>query len=197
MITTIKENKLQNCRWKNGWIWIQGEPEDEQSVAEAIRIFDENAHKEGLTERIESFVIARSRAVKNKAMMEESLMNSVRWRQKLRFKTGEWKRMFKIEHNRIRCVWSKRAASKISSKSQRITAMQLWDGIFRIRDRPSGPSRRREISLVTERASAGAEFRSIPNSVIDAFIELLQIDAGTRCAVFAQRQWHWQTQAFR
>ncbi|MEK6903903.1 MAG: exosome complex RNA-binding protein Rrp4 [Nanoarchaeota archaeon] len=60
MISMIKEKT--NCRivvGKNGWIWIQGEPEDEQIAAEAIRIIDENAHKEGLTERIESFVMSK------------------------------------------------------------------------------------------------------------------------------------------
>lgn len=60
MISMIKEKT--NCRvtvGKNGIIWIQGEPEDEQLVAEAIKLIDENAHKEGLTERIENFIASR------------------------------------------------------------------------------------------------------------------------------------------
>lgn len=47
-----------------------------------------------------------------------------------------------------------------------------------------GPSRRsKEISLVTEKAlSAVLDLSEFPNTVIDVFIELIQTDAGTRCA---------------
>jgi len=47
-----------------------------------------------------------------------------------------------------------------------------------------GPSRRsKEISLVTEKALASVvDLDKFPNSVVDVFIELIQTDAGTRCA---------------
>ena len=47
-----------------------------------------------------------------------------------------------------------------------------------------GPSRRsREISLVTQRALAPAVNLSVfPNAVVDVFVEIVQADAGTRCA---------------
>ena len=47
-----------------------------------------------------------------------------------------------------------------------------------------GPSRRsKEISLVTERALAPAlELEGFPNAVVDVFVEIIQADAGTRCA---------------
>lgn len=47
-----------------------------------------------------------------------------------------------------------------------------------------GPSRRsKEISLVTEKSLASVlDLSEFPNTVIDVFIELIQTDAGTRCA---------------
>jgi len=47
-----------------------------------------------------------------------------------------------------------------------------------------GPSRRsKEISLITEKALLPVlNLNDFPNSVIDVFIELVQTDAGTRCA---------------
>jgi len=47
-----------------------------------------------------------------------------------------------------------------------------------------GPNRRsREISLVTEKALIPVlNLKSYPNSVIDVFVEIIQADAGTRCA---------------
>ena len=47
-----------------------------------------------------------------------------------------------------------------------------------------GPSRRsREISLVTENALVPAvNLGDFPNSVVDVFVEIVQADAGTRCA---------------
>ena len=47
-----------------------------------------------------------------------------------------------------------------------------------------GPSRRsKEISFVTENALLPAlDLKDFPNSVVDVYIELLQTDAGTRCA---------------
>ena len=47
-----------------------------------------------------------------------------------------------------------------------------------------GPSRRsREISLVTENALLPAvNLEEFPNAVVDVFVEIMQADAGTRCA---------------
>ncbi|MAG52352.1 MAG: exosome complex exonuclease Rrp41 [Nanoarchaeota archaeon] len=47
-----------------------------------------------------------------------------------------------------------------------------------------GPSRRsREISLVTQRSLAPAvNLNEFPNAVVDVFVEIIQADAGTRCA---------------
>ena len=47
-----------------------------------------------------------------------------------------------------------------------------------------GPSRRsREISLVTENALLPAvNLEEFPNAVVDVFVEIVQADAGTRCA---------------
>lgn len=47
-----------------------------------------------------------------------------------------------------------------------------------------GPSRRsREISLVTENALMPAvNLEEFPNAVVDVFVEIIQADAGTRCA---------------
>ena len=47
-----------------------------------------------------------------------------------------------------------------------------------------GPSRRsKEISLVTAKALATVlDLKPFPNAVVDVFVELIQTDAGTRCA---------------
>lgn len=47
-----------------------------------------------------------------------------------------------------------------------------------------GPSRRsREISLVTEKALLPVlNLKDYPNAVVDVFVEIIQADAGTRCA---------------
>ncbi len=51
------------------------------------------------------------------------------------------------------------------------------------RVRPGGSRRSKEISLVTEKALLPAiDLNEFPNSVVDVFIELIQTDAGTRCA---------------
>ena len=52
-------SKTYNCRivvGKNGLVWLQGEPADERVAAEAITMINEDAHKDGLTERIEEFI---------------------------------------------------------------------------------------------------------------------------------------------
>ncbi len=51
------------------------------------------------------------------------------------------------------------------------------------RVRPGGNRRSKEISLVTEKALLPVlDLSQYPNAVIDVFVELLETDAGTRCA---------------
>ena len=51
------------------------------------------------------------------------------------------------------------------------------------RVRPGGSRRSKEISLVTEKALLPVlDLEEYPNSVVDVFIELLQTEAGSRCA---------------
>ena len=51
------------------------------------------------------------------------------------------------------------------------------------RVRPGGNRRSKEISLVTEKALLPVlDLSEYPNAVVDVFIELIQADAGTRCA---------------
>ncbi|HLD12654.1 MAG TPA: exosome complex exonuclease Rrp41 [Candidatus Nanoarchaeia archaeon] len=51
------------------------------------------------------------------------------------------------------------------------------------RVRPGGNRRSKEISLVTEKALLPVlDLSQYPNAVIDVFIELIETDAGTRCA---------------
>ncbi|MDO8556000.1 MAG: exosome complex exonuclease Rrp41 [Nanoarchaeota archaeon] len=51
------------------------------------------------------------------------------------------------------------------------------------RVRPGGNRRAKEISLVTEKALLPVlDLTPYPNSVVDVFIELIETDAGTRCA---------------
>ena len=51
------------------------------------------------------------------------------------------------------------------------------------RVRPGGNRRAKEISLVTEKALMPVlDLSAFPGAVVDVYIELLQTDAGTRCA---------------
>ena len=51
------------------------------------------------------------------------------------------------------------------------------------RVRPGGNRRAKEISLVTEKALMPVlDLSAFPNTVVDVYIELIQTDAGTRCA---------------
>jgi exosome complex component RRP4 len=57
MITMIKE--MLNCRMmvgQNGRVWIQGMPEDELLASKAIKMIEENAHMEGLTDKVKGFI---------------------------------------------------------------------------------------------------------------------------------------------
>lgn len=56
MINLVK--KSTNCRiivGQNGWIWLNGEPENEIVAIEAINKIANESHVSGLTERIEAF----------------------------------------------------------------------------------------------------------------------------------------------
>ena len=66
MITLVKD--ATQCRitvGQNGVVWIQGEPEQEVKVVEAIRMIDEKAHIEGLTDEMKKFL-----DVKNDKVLE-------------------------------------------------------------------------------------------------------------------------------
>jgi|TARA_Y100000310_G_scaffold345794_1_gene470034 exosome complex component RRP4 len=57
MITLVKE--ATQCRitvGQNGVVWIQGEPDQETKAVEAIRMIDEKAHIEGLTDEMKKFL---------------------------------------------------------------------------------------------------------------------------------------------
>ncbi|MCX6712031.1 MAG: exosome complex RNA-binding protein Rrp4 [Candidatus Woesearchaeota archaeon] len=57
MITMIKE--MLNCRMmvgQNGLVWMQGMPENELIATRAIRMIEDNAHLEGLTDKIKEFI---------------------------------------------------------------------------------------------------------------------------------------------
>lgn len=57
MITMLKE--MLNCRMmvgQNGKVWIQGTPENELLATKAVRMIENNAHLEGLTDKIKEFI---------------------------------------------------------------------------------------------------------------------------------------------
>jgi len=57
MIGMIK--KYTDCNiivGQNGWIWLNGEPENETVAFKAIKYVEENSHKSGLTEQVEEFL---------------------------------------------------------------------------------------------------------------------------------------------
>jgi len=58
MITLIKKATNTNIIvGPNGWVWIKGpDPEQEVRVIKAIELVEKNAHKQGLTEKIEKLL---------------------------------------------------------------------------------------------------------------------------------------------
>ncbi len=57
MITMLKD--MLNCRMmvgQNGKVWIQGTPENELLATKAVRMIENNAHLEGLTDKIKEFI---------------------------------------------------------------------------------------------------------------------------------------------
>lgn len=76
MITMVKD--ATNCRitvGQNGRVWIQGENSDQEIKAvEAIRMIDEKAHIEGLTEEIKKFLGA-NQPIKSQDNGEEDEIN--------------------------------------------------------------------------------------------------------------------------
>ena len=52
-------NEITGCRvtvGQNGVVWLQGDPESELKVVDAIRKIEKEAHVSGLTERVKSFL---------------------------------------------------------------------------------------------------------------------------------------------
>jgi len=67
MINLIKE--LTNCKiivGQNGIVWIQGQPEEEVIVINAIRRIEKEAHLPGLTEKIKEFIEKSHKKIKAK-----------------------------------------------------------------------------------------------------------------------------------
>ena len=67
MINLIKE--LTNCKiivGQNGIVWIQGQPEEEVIVINAIRRIEKEAHLPGLTEKIKEFIEKSHKKIKTK-----------------------------------------------------------------------------------------------------------------------------------
>ncbi len=57
MVSMIKE--ATGCKiivGQNGWVWIEGEPLNENIAVEAIRTIEEQSHTTGLTEKIREFL---------------------------------------------------------------------------------------------------------------------------------------------
>lgn len=57
MVSMIKN--ATNCKvivGQNGWIWLSGEPKDEITVVNTIKMIEENAHKSGLTDHVKEFL---------------------------------------------------------------------------------------------------------------------------------------------
>jgi len=59
MITTIREHTgAEVVVGQNGRVWVNGSPEAIHRVSEVLRLIEENAQHSGLTERIESYLLA-------------------------------------------------------------------------------------------------------------------------------------------
>ena len=61
MISLIKQHT--NCEitvGQNGLIWLKGTPEGEALAEKAIKFIEEKSHQEGLTERIQKFLVDRT-----------------------------------------------------------------------------------------------------------------------------------------
>ncbi|PIN99744.1 RNA-binding protein [archaeon CG10_big_fil_rev_8_21_14_0_10_43_11] len=58
MITLLREKTNTNIiAGPNGWVWIKSDkPENELKAAQAIEFINQNAHKQGLTEKIEKLL---------------------------------------------------------------------------------------------------------------------------------------------
>jgi exosome complex component RRP4 len=61
MIATIRQHTgAEVVVGQNGRVWVGGSPEAIHRVSEVLRIIEENAQRSGLTERIESYLLATS-----------------------------------------------------------------------------------------------------------------------------------------
>ncbi len=57
MVNMIKNKTNTNIiAGQNGWVWISGDPLDELKAAKAIEIIENQAHTQGLTEKVEKFL---------------------------------------------------------------------------------------------------------------------------------------------
>lgn len=58
MVSMLK--RASNCQLvvgQNGLVWVDGEPEKEIVVIEAVRMIEANAHRSGLTEQVEKYLV--------------------------------------------------------------------------------------------------------------------------------------------
>ncbi len=72
MIKLIKD--ATECRitvGQNGLCWIQGEPENEMLAAETIKLVEEKAHTEGLTDEISKFLEKKTKGKKKTEKKEK------------------------------------------------------------------------------------------------------------------------------
>ncbi|MDD2655015.1 MAG: exosome complex RNA-binding protein Rrp4 [Candidatus Nanoarchaeia archaeon] len=72
MISLLKD--FSGCRifvGKNGWIWISGDSDKELMIEKAVKLIDKEAHKSGLTEKIQRLLGIPEEDIKR---MKESLL---------------------------------------------------------------------------------------------------------------------------
>ncbi|MEM3127113.1 MAG: KH domain-containing protein, partial [Candidatus Woesearchaeota archaeon] len=77
MVSMIKE--YTGCRiivGQNGWVWILGNPESEILAVKTIEKIENEAHMQGLTDRIKDFLEKETGGVKKGARMKENLEQS-------------------------------------------------------------------------------------------------------------------------
>lgn len=77
MISLIKAHT--NCDitvGQNGLIWLRGTPEGEQLAAEAIKVIEQKSHQEGLTEKMDQFLVSRTGRKIENYLPEESKESS-------------------------------------------------------------------------------------------------------------------------
>jgi len=76
MVSMIKE--YTGCRiivGQNGFVWIMGDPESEILAVNSIKKIEEEAHLQGLTDRMKDFLEKATGGVKKGARQEDHLEN--------------------------------------------------------------------------------------------------------------------------